>query len=137
MKLTNICYQESHKIESAENIDINLLDSIPNFSNENIYISLLNMFPKTDSVNVINILLNKLKQSGTLVLKLLNFNQLIESYKCEKISGDDVCKHMHGTTCIINQIEVFQLLQEKSDVKIVDISNDEVYTIYKIQRISL
>ena len=71
MKVTNICYENNHKLDSANNIEINSLDSIPNFSNENIYISLLNMFSKKDSINVINVLINKLKQSGTLVLKLL------------------------------------------------------------------
>ena len=64
MKVTNICYNDNHKLDSANNIDINSLDSIPNFSNENIYISLLNMFPKKDSINVINILTDKLKKSG-------------------------------------------------------------------------
>ena len=137
MKVTNICYNDNHKLDSANNIDINLLDSIPNFSNENIYISLLNLFPKKDSVNVINVLINKLKQSGTLVLKLLNFNQLIDSYKFHQMSDDTVCQHIHGTTCIINQSEIFELLHSKTDVKIVDISNDDVYTVYKIQRVSL
>ena len=53
------------------------------------------------------------------------------------MSDDTVCQHMHGTTCIINQSEIFELLHSKKDVKIVDISNDDAYTIYKIQRISL
>tara|TARA_B100001564_G_C20308457_1_gene520226 strand:+ start:202 stop:615 length:414 start_codon:yes stop_codon:yes gene_type:complete len=137
MRLTNICYKDTHQLESAENIDINSLDSIPNFSNNNMYLAILNMFPKTDSLNIINIAVNKLKQSGTLTLKLLNFNHIIDSYKFQKISDDDVCKSMHGVTCIINQPEIFEMFHNKPDVKIIDVSSDDIHSLYKIQRISL
>ena len=137
MRLTNICYKDTHQLDSAENIDVNSLDSIPNFSNDNMYLAILNMFPKTDSLNIINMAVNKLKQSGTLTLKLLNFNHIIDSYKCQKISDDDVCKSMHGTTCIINQPEVFEMFHSKQDVKIIDVSSDDIHSLYKIQRISL
>lgn len=137
MNLINISYENKHKIDYAENVDISNINSIPNYSASNINIELLNYFSKKDSTSIFNKLCEKLKQEGMLTLKLLDLNQLIHYFVQEEITSDDFCKHMVAVQCILSRPEVLSLCHNNPQIKIVDITYDNIYNIYKIQRIEL
>lgn len=137
MQPINICLNEKYRLANTENVNLSMMDSIPNFSAGNLHISFLNKMEKQQSIETLIRLIKKLKINGTIVFGLLNFDNLIVNYQNGDLLQDDIVSEIKDIRCLISNHEVVNMFQNNNEVTIDTITYDKIYTTYTIRRTSI
>ena len=137
MQPINICFNEKHRLSNTENVNLSMIDSIPNFSAGNLHISFLNKMEKQQSIELLIRLIKKLKINGIIVFSLLNFDNLIVNYQNGDFLQDDIVSEIKDIRCLISNYEVVNMFQNNVEVTIDTIAYDKIYTTYTIRRTSI
>ena len=137
MQPINICLNEKYRLANTENVNLSMMDSIPNFSAGNLHISFLNKMEKQQSIETLIRLIKKLKINGIIVFSLLNFDNLIVNYQNGDFLQDDIVSEIKDIRCLISNYEVVNMFQNNVEVTIDTIAYDKIYTTYTIRRTSI
>ena len=137
MEIINICYDKNFTASGVTNTDIRNIENIPNFSAYRITISFLNKIKKEQSVEIIHQLCNKLRKNGTLTFTLLDFEQLIDFYKNNQLTLEEVTKHLTGIESFIARSEIIKIFHKHPQISIDSIIYDNLYSVYTLSRTDL
>jgi predicted SAM-dependent methyltransferase len=119
-------YYNKHKniIQEFDNIEINDIENIVNFSVSNIYCSCLNYFEKSMINAILMLLFKKLKPEGLIVISFTDLKESSKRYYENSISDEQLMENLLGHKSILSISAIKKMIENDPSVKIVKIDYD-------------
>jgi predicted SAM-dependent methyltransferase len=119
-------YYNKHKniIQEFDNIEINDIENIVNFSVSNIYCSCLNYFEKSIINAILVLLFKKLKPEGLLVISFTDLKESSKRYYENSISDEQLMENLLSHKSILSISAIKKMIEDDPSVKIVKIDYD-------------
>jgi len=119
-------YYNKHKniIQEFDNIEINDIENLVNFSVSNIYCSCLNYFEKSIINAILVLLFKKLKPEGLLVISFTDLKESSKRYYENSISDEQLMENLLSHKSILSISAIKKMIEDDPSVKIVKIDYD-------------
>jgi predicted SAM-dependent methyltransferase len=119
-------YYNKHKniIQEFDNIEINDIENIVNFSVSNIYCSCLNYFEKSMINAILMLLFKKLKPEGLIVISFTDLKESSKRYYENSISDEQLMENLLSHKSILSISAIKKMIEDDPSVKIVKIDYD-------------